>query len=121
MVFLGRGISEPKNYSEKIAEIIDEEVHGLLDRAYERAHQILGERRFTLDLIAKTLIAEETVEAEKFEALLAVKPEDAQAVPGAAEAVAVQEGQAAVEPRPEERRSDPSQVVPRLAPKATGP
>jgi len=121
MVFLGRGIGDQKNYSEKIAEMIDEEVHGLIDRAYERAHQILGERRFTLDLIAKTLIAEETVEADQFEALLAVKPEDAQAAPGAAEAVAVQEGQAAVEPRPEERRSDPSQVAPRLAPKATGP
>ena len=40
MVFLGRGIGDQKNYSEKIAEMIDEEVHGLIDRAYERAHQI---------------------------------------------------------------------------------
>jgi len=70
LIFLGREIGEQKNYSEKIAEIIDEEVHGFIDRAYERAAGILREHRDKLDLVAKTLIAEETIEAEQFEQLI---------------------------------------------------
>jgi cell division protease FtsH len=70
MIFLGREIGEQKNYSEKIAEAIDEELHGLIDTAYKRAAGILQEHRHHLDLVAQTLVREETIEAEQFEALL---------------------------------------------------
>jgi cell division protease FtsH len=70
MIFLGREIGEQKNYSEKVAEIIDDEVHGLLERAYTQASGILTTHRAALDLVATTLVKEETIEADQFEALL---------------------------------------------------
>ncbi len=70
LIFLGREIGEQKNYSEKIAEAIDEELHGLIERAYNRAAEILQQHRAELDLVAQTLVKEETVEGETFEALL---------------------------------------------------
>ncbi|MGE5620043.1 MAG: ATP-dependent zinc metalloprotease FtsH [Sphingomonadaceae bacterium] len=70
LIFLGREIGEQKNYSEKIAEIIDEEVHNLIDKAYTKARTILEEHRTQLDAVALALVREETIEAERFEALL---------------------------------------------------
>jgi cell division protease FtsH len=70
LIFLGREIGEQKNYSEKIAEIIDEEVHSLINKAYSRASDLLRKHRIHLDMVARTLIAEETMDAERFEALL---------------------------------------------------
>ena len=70
LIFLGREIGEQKNYSEKIAEIIDEEVHGFINKGYAKATEILKRHRAKLDLVAKALIDEETLEADRFEALL---------------------------------------------------
>ncbi len=70
MVFLGREISEQRDYSDAIAEKIDAEVRQLIDTEYELAHQILTEHREMLDLIAQTLLEVETLEAEGFIALL---------------------------------------------------
>ena len=75
LIFLGREIGEQKNYSEKVAEMIDEEVHTLIERAHRTATEILQRHRAKLDLIAKTLVREETIEGEAFEKLLAT-PED---------------------------------------------
>ncbi|MHB9092816.1 MAG: ATP-dependent zinc metalloprotease FtsH, partial [Chloroflexota bacterium] len=41
LIFLGREIGEQKNYSEKVAEIIDDEVHSFIDNAYHRARKVL--------------------------------------------------------------------------------
>ena len=41
MVFLGREISEERDYGDKVAEEIDEEVKSLINRAYEQANEIL--------------------------------------------------------------------------------
>ncbi len=64
MVFLGREISEQRNYSEKVAEEIDEEVRRLVDEAYQSASKVLVERRAKLNQIAKHLIEVETIEGE---------------------------------------------------------
>ncbi|TAK31717.1 MAG: ATP-dependent metallopeptidase FtsH/Yme1/Tma family protein [Chloroflexota bacterium] len=69
LIFLGREISEQKNYSEKIAEQIDEEVRSLMDRAYVLAKQILDEHRDRLKMIAEALIQKETLEGEDLEKL----------------------------------------------------
>jgi cell division protease FtsH len=69
MVFLGREIHEQRNYSEKIAEEIDNEVKSLIQRAYDTAKKILSENKERLKLIAERLIAKETIEEEEFEAL----------------------------------------------------
>jgi len=70
LVFLGREISEQKNYSEKVAEQIDEEVHNLIDHAYNVATEILGQHREKLVKISEYLIKEETIERDTFEALM---------------------------------------------------
>jgi len=67
LVFLGREISEQKDYGDKIADAIDEEVHGIIERAKETARNILTDNRPKLELLAKTLIARETLEGEELE------------------------------------------------------
>jgi cell division protease FtsH len=67
MIFLGREIGEQKNYSEKVAESIDEEVRRLIDQGYERAETILKEHMDKLHKIAEFLIQNETVEGEQLE------------------------------------------------------
>ncbi len=71
MVFLGREIAEQRNYSEEVAEEIDQEVRRLIDDAYHRARDILTDYRHKLEAIARRLIEVETIEREEFEALLA--------------------------------------------------
>ncbi len=70
LVFLGREIHEQRNYSEKIAEEIDNEVKSLIQRAYTTAKKILSEHKERLKLIAERLIATETIEEDEFAALL---------------------------------------------------
>ena len=70
LVFLGREIHEQRNYSEKIAMKIDEEVYALIQHAYDAAKEILVENKERLKLIAERLIAKETIEEAEFESLL---------------------------------------------------
>ena len=70
MVFLGREISEQRDYSDAIAEKIDGEVRRIIDTQYERARLILLENRSKLDVIAKALLEVETLEADEFLALM---------------------------------------------------
>lgn len=69
MVFLGRDIHEQKNYSEKTAELIDQEVKSLVTSAMEVARGIITKERVYLDKIANTLLEKETLEKEEFAAL----------------------------------------------------
>lgn len=71
MIFLGREISEQKNYSEKIAAKIDEEVSGFIERAYRTAADAIKKYRKHLTLIANELIEKETIERDEFENLVA--------------------------------------------------
>jgi cell division protease FtsH len=70
LVFLGREITEQRNYSEKIAQQIDEEVHNLIEHASEVATKILTENKDSLLKVTKELIAKETLEGEELEAIL---------------------------------------------------
>lgn len=70
LVFLGREISEQRDYSDAIAEQIDREVREIIDTEYARARNILESNRDTLELVAKTLLEVETLEAEEFVALI---------------------------------------------------
>jgi cell division protease FtsH len=71
MIFLGREISEQRNYSDEVAAKIDAEVRELIDRAYQRARTALTEQREALDKLADLLIEKETIEGDEFEALFA--------------------------------------------------
>jgi len=71
LVFLGKEIGEQRNYSEAVAQEIDAEVKRIVNRAYERAKQVLNEYRGKLDAIARRLIEQETLDAAELSALLA--------------------------------------------------
>jgi cell division protease FtsH len=76
LVFLGREISETRNYSEKIAEEIDDEVRRLIEEAQERARAILRERRPLLEKLAAVLLEVETLEGEQLTRLLNSDPNE---------------------------------------------
>ncbi len=73
LVFLGRDISEQRDYSERIAEQIDDEVRELIDRARDRARALLSENRQILDRLAAVLMERETLEGEDLQAILHAK------------------------------------------------
>lgn len=69
LIFLGREISEQRDYSEAVAEQIDQEVRKLVSDAYDRAREILREHREALDRVADRLLEVETISREEFERL----------------------------------------------------
>lgn len=81
LIFLGRQLSEQRNYSEEVAEQIDFEVRQLVDEAHERALQILRDHIDKLHLIAQRLIEEETIDAQEFAALFVEGETSPQPVP----------------------------------------
>ena len=74
LVFLGREISEQRDYSDKVAETIDDEVHSLIDTAYDRAKALLVERRDKLAALAEYLMEHETADAPDLEEILGKPP-----------------------------------------------
>ena len=76
MVFLGREISEQRNYSEKVAEEIDEEVRQIIDKAYHTAKKLLTDNRDRLNSVVTILLEEETIEGDPLTALLSGKTPD---------------------------------------------
>ncbi len=69
LVFLGRMVDEQKDYGDKVADSIDAEIKSLIDTAYAQAKDILTKNKAKLVQIAQRLIAEETLEGEKLDAL----------------------------------------------------
>jgi cell division protease FtsH len=70
MVFLGKEIHEQRNYSERVALRIDQEVDSLIQRAHEQARAILSGNKARLKLIAERLITVETIDESGFEELM---------------------------------------------------
>ena len=70
MMFLGRDIGNDKNYSDKVAADIDEQVRKFLMHAYDIAEKILKSHRPALKKIADTLMEKEVLEQDDFNALL---------------------------------------------------
>jgi cell division protease FtsH len=100
LVFLGREISETRDYSEKIAEEIDEEVRGIIEEAQERARRVLRERRALLDKVANVLIEIETIEGERLKTLLSSDPSEPWPPAGGDTVVEPPAPKATEEPRP---------------------
>jgi cell division protease FtsH len=67
LIFLGREISEQRDYSEAVAEEIDEEVRRLVGDAYDKAKSILVQYRDRLDDVAERLLEVETITRDEFE------------------------------------------------------
>ena len=74
LVFLGREISEQRDYSDQVAETIDSEVYNLIDSANRNARDIIVKHRAKLTKLAKHLIDHETVEEDELIELLDARP-----------------------------------------------
>ena len=70
-IFLGRELGEQRDYSEHYAEEIDNEVKRILSTQYNRAKSILTESRDKLEMIARVLLEQETLDRPAFEELMA--------------------------------------------------
>lgn len=66
LIFLGREITEQRNYSEKVAQVIDQEVERLMDNALKTAKSILTKYRVKLEKIVAVLLEKETIEQDEF-------------------------------------------------------
>ncbi|MDD5290232.1 MAG: ATP-dependent zinc metalloprotease FtsH [Patescibacteria group bacterium] len=73
LIFLGREISEQRDYSEKTAQAIDKEVDNLIINAYAKSCDIIKTEKVMLDKIANALLEKETLEKEEFEAIVGKK------------------------------------------------
>jgi len=67
LIFLGREISEQRDYSEEVAEQIDAEVRKLVNESYTKSKEILNQYRDKLDAVANRLLEVETISKEEFE------------------------------------------------------
>lgn len=70
-VFLGKEMTTSRNYSEKIAYEIDEEVKEIITRAYTYAERILKENIDKLHKVAELLIEKEKISGEEFDSIFA--------------------------------------------------
>jgi cell division protease FtsH len=81
LIFLGREISEQRDYSEEVASQIDGEIKDLMDRAESRSRNVLETYRDKLDEIANALIERETLDADELEAIIEAEEEFAETQP----------------------------------------
>jgi len=64
--FLGRELTEQRDYSEEVAEALDSEVQRIVLEQHDRVRNILRIHRLRLDAVAEALLARETLEEEEF-------------------------------------------------------
>ena len=69
-IFLGRDISQERDYSEEIANKIDKEVRKIIESAYTKAKEILSKNKRKLKKVARNLIERETLEGKELDMLL---------------------------------------------------
>jgi cell division protease FtsH len=73
--FLGREIAQPKDFSEKTAQLIDEEIRSILQEMERKAEETLSGHRDELDILARELLERETLSKDEIEDLLRLPPE----------------------------------------------
>lgn len=74
MMFMGRSMSENKNYSESRAEIIDEEIDKIIKQGLETAISLITSKRDILDKLADHLVKNETIERDEVERIVGFPP-----------------------------------------------
>ena len=114
LVFLGKEISEQRDYSDKIAEEIDAEMRTLLDGAYNTAHDLLSLHKETLDRVAQYLMENEAVEGAELTHLFDTSISEAEKADGPAEPQPAEPG-----PPRRSPRTSRAQSQPRRPPKAS--
>lgn len=76
LVFLGRDISEERNYSDSTAQLIDEEVRKIVDDAYLKAKKLLEENVDKLKILSNALLEKEVLDGEVVKAMLGIEKKD---------------------------------------------
>ncbi|HLN19028.1 MAG TPA: AAA family ATPase, partial [Patescibacteria group bacterium] len=76
MIFLGKEIHEEKNYSDKMAEEIDEQVSKFINDAYIVAENLLNEKKELLEKLSTVLLEKETIEQEEFNEIVGIKKDE---------------------------------------------
>ncbi len=97
-IFLGREINQHRDYSERTAIAIDEEVRRFVLTGYDRAKSILSDHREALIRIAEALLVRESLDASEIQLLISGQPLEERRVPK-------------VEPRNEKPTPAPAKVV----------
>lgn len=72
MIFLGREIHEERDYSDKTADLIDNEIKKLIHDAETTAHKVLSVSREAMERLVVALLEKETIEQEEIEAIMGV-------------------------------------------------
>ena len=75
MVFLGREISEQRDYGETVADLIDTEVNRIITDAHKKALEVLTENRPKLEQLAQALLVHETLEGDDLDKVFNEPPE----------------------------------------------
>jgi cell division protease FtsH len=112
LVFLGREISEQRDYSEKIAEEIDDEVRRIIEAAHTLARTIIRENRSKLDHLARRLMEVETMEGDELLAFMA-SPSDGSEPPTQAPTPPPTPAPPTIEPEPRPDDEAPPRGRPR--------
>ncbi len=73
-IFLGREISQRKEYSNETANMIDQEIHKILDEAMLATRKILSKQREELDILTQELVEKETLDDSQIRILLGFEP-----------------------------------------------
>ena len=68
--FLGRDYTKNRNISDIVAHEIDEEMRNIINECYEKTKKIIKENKNLLDIIATTLLEEETITKEQIDYLV---------------------------------------------------
>jgi cell division protease FtsH len=70
LIFLGKDLAMHKNFSEKTAELIDEEVKKIINRNFNRAKELLQKNKSKLIKIAEALLVKEILTSEEIDAII---------------------------------------------------
>src|SRR5438270_9025756 len=75
LVFLGRDLGEQRNFSEEVAQLIDEEIRSIVNHGYQTAKGILVARRGKMDAVVERLQVVETLDGKELDEILSQEPE----------------------------------------------
>jgi cell division protease FtsH len=115
MVFLGREISEQKDYGDRIADLIDDEVDRIIRDAHKTARSILTKNKARLVHIAEKLIVHETMEGDELEATF-TEPLDTKIKAPAPPPTPVEKEPPKARAKPAPKKRISSQIIPKQAP-----
>ena len=76
-IFLGREISQHRDYSESTAQKIDDEVRNIVNSAYEKASKLIKDNVDTLHTMAEALLEKETLDSKDIDKIMGIKEEPA--------------------------------------------